>query len=146
MGWVARSTTSGVCILRGRSASIWQRSTTCVRLLLASWSLGLSSHLRLHLVLHGKLLLMLQEGLIIHGLWLIVTGLRVGILSCRVAISILVDLLNCTKLVLAHLEEHVLAARNLAVDAIDFELVGVNLGLVVFELSNHLLELLSAFL
>ena len=73
---------------------------------------------------------------------LLVASFRVGVLT----ISLLVDLLDGSKLVLSHLEEHLFALGYSAADTVDFKFVGVDLRLVVFELSAHLLELLSALL
>ena len=52
--------------------------------------------------------------------------------------------MNCSKLVLAHLEVDILQLLDLAVDSVDLDLVGVHLGLVILKFCYHLLQLLSA--
>ena len=63
-----------------------------------------------------------------------------------VAIGLFVGLHDSAELLLPHLEVGGLDLFDCAVDAVDFELVGVNLRLVVFELGNQVLQLLAPVL
>ena len=103
----------------------------------------LGLHLLLLHLLHGDLLLLLlQEELVVHVGHLL---LRLAVvLHLLVPIGFFVRLLDRAKLVLAHLEVDILQLLDLAVDSIDLDLVSVYLGLVVLQLCDHLLELLSA--
>lgn len=49
-------------------------------------------------------------------------------------------------LLLHHLEVSVLGSLNLTINSVNFKLVGMNLTLVVLELSNHFLKLFGALL
>ena len=49
-------------------------------------------------------------------------------------------------LLLHHLEVSVLGSLNLTINSVNFKLVGVDLTLVVLELSNHFLKLFGALL
>ena len=98
--------------------------------------------------MHGSelLLLLLQESLVIH-LWAALTvALRSSHHLLLVSIGFLVRLLDHAELLMAHLEIDILALLDLDIDTINFKLVGVDLSLVILEFSDHLLELLSAFL
>ena len=90
-------------------------------------------------------MLLLQEGLIVD-LLLLLLGEASRLLAHGVAIGFFVGLLDDTELLLAHLEENILALLDLSIDPLDLELVGMDLSLIVLELSHHLLELLSALL
>ena len=105
-----------------------------------------SCHLQLHLVLlHGQLLLLLQEGLVAHLVALTVVRLRLSVHHHLLIVVILFfSLLDSAKLLLTHLEVDSLDLLDLSVDPGDFERVSMDLGLVVLELRHHLLELLSA--
>jgi hypothetical protein len=54
---------------------------------------------------------------------------------------------HATHLLLSHhLEVSVLGSLNLAIDSVNLKFVGMHLTLVVLKFSNHLFELLGAFL
>ncbi len=118
-------------------------------LLLLSHSLRLSlCHFLLllrHLHLHGIVLLLLNEGLVIH-LGLSVVGLLAHHLLLLI-IDIFVSLRD--RIHLFHLfitlgKVGLLELFSALVQPFNLRSVGSNLCLVVFELGNHLLELLSA--
>ena len=107
--------------------------------------LGLHLLLLLHLLvlLHRELLLLLEEQLVIHARLLLLLLLAILHLLL-IPVALFVRLLHNAELLLAHLEVDVLALLDLAINPVDLELVGVDLRLVVLQLGDHFLELLSA--
>ena len=99
----------------------------------------------LDLLLHGELLLLVEEGLIVHWLLLLLATVAhlLLLLLHLVVVSILINLLDHAKLVRSHLKVRLLRLVNVLIDTIDLELVGVNLSLIVLKLTAHFFELLS---
>lgn len=111
----------------------------------------LYSHLLLDLLLLHRelllLLLLLDECLVFHHLLLAVASVLAGVALRRlVTVSLFIGLLDSTELLLPLLEVDTLDFLDLRVDALYFKLVGVNLCLVVLQLSNQVFELLATIL
>ena len=109
----------------------------------------LYSHLLLDLLLLHRelllLLLLLDECLVFHHLLLAVASVLAGVALRRlVTVSLFIGLLDSTELLLPLLEVDTLDFLDLRVDALYFKLVGVNLCLVVLQLSNQVFELLAS--
>ena len=94
------------------------------------------------MLLHLELL-WLHEGLVVHHL----LGLSaISSVLAALTVAFLFSLLNGTKLAFPVIEVGILSFLDQTVDTVDLELVGVNLGLIVLELSNKIFELLAAVL
>jgi len=98
-------------------------------------------------LLHGHLLLLLHAQ-ILHEL--LVDRLAIARVLSRVSLSglrliavLLLRLLDSSKVLLSDLEVGLLRILDLSVDAVNFELVGVDLRLIVLQLSHQILQLLA---
>ena len=138
---------------RHASCARWRHNT--IHLLLRNLEvlllLLLYSHLLLDLLLLHRelllLLLLLDECLVFHHLLLAVASVLAGVALRRlVTVSLFIGLLDSTELLLPLLEVDTLDFLDLRVDALYFKLVGVNLCLVVLQLSNQVFELLATIL
>lgn len=96
--------------------------------------------------MHGVVLLLLNEGLVVH---LLLAVALVSLLTHHLLlliVSIFFRFGDCIHLMRTNVEVRTLQLLVLVVKTLDFELVRMHLCLVVFKFGNHFFQLLSAFL